>query len=136
MIMPTSAGQEYIPAKATSMKITVSRNCDQIFDRFERSQKCFPPVFALKKKKAKTSWYSPMTKASNDAIEIRIETPNIMLYASWAHMLDWDHGMMIEMILKMVNASVARNPARTKLRAICLPYTSPMISVIRKTNGK
>ena len=63
--------------EAKSLKIMVSKNCDQIFERLERIQKCSLPNFFRKKKKAITSWYSAITKASREAIEILAVTPNI-----------------------------------------------------------
>jgi membrane-associated phospholipid phosphatase len=44
-------GIEYIPRKAMNIKITVSKNCDQILERLDRSQNFFSPICIMKKKK-------------------------------------------------------------------------------------
>ncbi len=50
-----STGHDKTPRNAIAIKTAVSRNCDQRFERVERSQKCLSPNFALKKKNARTS---------------------------------------------------------------------------------
>ena len=57
MIMSKIVRTGYTPTKAMDMKMTVSKNCDQTFDRFERNQKYLDPKadLFLKKKKAMTS---------------------------------------------------------------------------------
>src|SRR3989344_535234 len=65
-----------IGKNAITIKIVVSRNCDQRLERLERSQK---PAFAnrsLKKKKESTSWYSATINAISEAMAILPDMPN------------------------------------------------------------
>src|SRR3989338_10111541 len=79
MMMRMSTGVGYTPAKAMAMKSTVSRNCDQRFERLERIQKLFSPNHLRKKKNEMTSWYSAMAKATRLAMAMRSEMPKTVL---------------------------------------------------------
>src|SRR3989344_4101966 len=69
----------YTPANAMTMKRIVSKNCDQRFERLDRSQKFVSPNHLRKKKNEMTSWYSAIAKATSEAIAMRSEIPKIVL---------------------------------------------------------
>src|SRR3989338_4015118 len=76
-----------------------------------------------------------MIKATKEARAILPETPKIKLYPSFAQSPSSDHGNHSESKEYPIKIAVLISPARTNPRAICLPYNSPITSVIRKTIG-
>ena len=75
-----------------NINITVSNNCDHKLERKDLNQKRLVPNFFRKKKKDTTSWYSAIINAARDAMAIRTETPNTVLYPWRAHSPSADHG--------------------------------------------